>query len=82
MHLDYEAFSRLGQVDRRHNQLFLELYFSGQGGVAFLKMQLSLDITMRTALNMSENVMCSFWFQAVAPTLSKSTYPNRSDPCL
>ena len=33
---------------------------------------------MGTALNMSENVMYSFWCQVVATTLSKSTCPNRS----
>ena len=45
--------------------------------LAFLEIKLSLHITMRTALNMSENATRSFWCQAVVSILSRSTCPNR-----
>ena len=52
--------------------------FSMEGVIlAFLEIKLSLHITMRTALNMSENATRSFWCQAVVSILSRSTCPNR-----
>jgi hypothetical protein len=43
----------------------------------FLEIQLSFHITRRTALSISENVVCFWWCQADAPTLIKPADLNR-----
>ena len=44
---------------------------------AFRRIRFSLQIVIRTALNMSEKVACSFRYQAVSSTLRSSSWPNR-----